>query len=191
MDMTRGETEPLSVNHCEWLGFKHEKGAWTLEGLKGQIRLIGSEWWHCEGFKQIKKLNTCKDLNDMALPTLNKNLQGRNQRALKDILLACTILILFTASCSVGDEEIPKNASGYWGCWVHQNPDVFDILLQPGRFSFGTDCKAISSFDIGYFRNDTLILDNGNFEYWCLLQSDTLVYSEGARGPTYKLVRGD
>lgn len=89
-------------------------------------------------------------------------------------------------SCSDETEILVNDQALYWGCWreVNNTDGVYDIILEentPGthKFSFGNNCKEdiVSTLETGTFRNDTLIIDNGNFEYWCYIKSDTLYYS--------------
>lgn len=113
------------------------------------------------------------------------------------------ILILFivTTSCKKDDDQSTNTAKDksitstttlqkqakYWGCWheINKTPGVYDIILTEGNinkhgFEFGNNCIAeqkITKQNIGVFRNDTLILDNGVYEYWCFISGDTLLYS--------------
>ena len=83
-------------------------------------------------------------------------------------------------------EEADSLNADYWGCWTEHtgDPYVYDISLteiEQGshRLDLGKDCDAlpVASIEAGYFRNDTLIIDNGHNVYWCFVQSDTLYYS--------------
>ncbi len=106
-------------------------------------------------------------------------------------MIACLILVC----CKKHEEEEPVTPSPeitklqdrYWGCWKEykNDPTYHDIRLtksDAGRhgFQLGQNCVGLSAAprqNNGFFRNDTLILDNGNFEYWCFLKSDTLYYN--------------
>lgn len=89
----------------------------------------------------------------------------------------------------------------YFGCWkgVKGQTKSYDIILtknekEPHTFQFGSKCKPkkITTLDVGKFRNDTLIIDNGKFEYWCHLKNDTLTYSSySKRSKTFKFVKAD
>lgn len=110
---------------------------------------------------------------------------------------------MFVGSCKKEDPTEPSNNSttnttttqppptnnpydDYWGCWREStgNPGYYDIILVedtigPHELYFGTLCVADSMLflDVGVFRNDTLILDNGTYEFWCFIENDTLLYS--------------
>ena len=68
----------------------------------------------------------------------------------------------------------------YWGCWRESTGKVgvYDIILTedtvgPHMFGFGTLCvpePSIPAQALGVFRNDTLILDNGTYEFWCFIR---------------------
>lgn len=109
-----------------------------------------------------------------------------------------SLFILFSFGCKKEDTPEPSNNSTttqpppptqsitYWGCWREAtgNTGAYDIILienqaEPHTLQFGTLCVGdpILVQDIGIFRNDTLILDNGMFEYWCFIENDTLLYS--------------
>lgn len=109
--------------------------------------------------------------------------------------------VLVLCQCGKDDPEpepepiiiMTNDYSNYWGCWGTSEYDTiidsilisaYDIILtentpEPHRFEFAVDCVPISigPMDIGVFRNDTLILDNGIFEYWCFIVDDTMYYS--------------
>jgi hypothetical protein len=92
------------------------------------------------------------------------------------------ILIFIMLSC---DESEPTK-SDYWGCWreINNTEGYYDIILtegDPHRFELAIDCIPVTGLrmDVGLFRNDTLILDNGIAEYWCYLHRDTLHFSSG------------
>jgi len=104
------------------------------------------------------------------------------------------LLFLLSTGCqSHIDDELDypsritrQKKAKYWGCWREAtgNRDLYDLILQEGsgywhNITIGDDCgeTAIVSLDIGFFRNDTLILDDGKYEYWAFLQGDTLLYS--------------
>lgn len=67
MKTSIGENEPLTVKHCEWLGFKNENGALVRKGIKGEIQYQGGKFRYCENNVAIKTLVTCKDLNDIVI----------------------------------------------------------------------------------------------------------------------------
>lgn len=107
---------------------------------------------------------------------------------------AIFVLSILTSliSCNKEDKDSNPNKDivsedDYWGCWEEAsgNTGVYDIILtenssEPHKFQFGTNCIPVTSIpaqDIGVFRNDTLILDNGVYEYWCIIVDDTLHYS--------------
>ena len=60
-------------------------------------------------------------------------------------------------------------------------------------FGFGTLCvpePSIPAQALGVFRNDTLILDNGTYEFWCFIENDTLLYSAyGVGAPPERFVK--
>jgi hypothetical protein len=102
------------------------------------------------------------------------------------------ILALLTA-CSQDDEMQPMNdiitndaQSDFWGCWgeASGNHGYYDIVLEynpEGRhtITLGDDCKdgrIVASADVGYFRGDTLILDDGINQIMCYIAYDTLYY---------------
>lgn len=117
--------------------------------------------------------------------------------------------MIFFGACKKEDPPPPNNNStsnnitvppppppyaNYWGCWrqADGNTAVYDILLTedtagPHIFELATSCvpePAIPPQAVGVFRNDTLILDNGMFEYWCFIENDTLIYSAYVPNPT-------
>lgn len=119
------------------------------------------------------------------------------------IFLSIFLFLIF--SCGKEDEVSPSEVSrvqesedqkdslnpvnikdNYWGCWKEATgkQGVYDITLTEAdtgmhniTFSFDCSKNPLLSMDIGYFRNDTLILDNGLYEFWCYIQRDTLYYS--------------
>ena len=115
-------------------------------------------------------------------------------------VITLLLVVIFISACKKEDTPPPENNSttnntttspppyaDYWGCWREATgkPGVYDIILtenqaKPHTFQFATLCVGepnIPPQDIGVFRNDTLILDNGTFEYWCFIENDTLLYS--------------
>ncbi len=117
------------------------------------------------------------------------------------IKLSLITIILFSITCKKEDPPEPNNSiinntttpppppppyADYWGCWREATGKIGykDIILienqsEPHTIQVGISCvkdPAILSLDIGVFRNDTLILDNGTFEYWCFIVTDTLIY---------------
>ncbi len=103
-------------------------------------------------------------------------------------LLKVLVIALIIISCdeSEGDSvnEINETAN-YWGCWKEANGNigVYDIILtenqtEPHTFTIGEDCESLNlgEYD-AVFRNDTLIIDDGLYEYWCFIVQDTLYYS--------------
>ena len=87
----------------------------------------------------------------------------------------------------------PSTSYEYWGCWTEATgkAGVYDLGLTENpsglhTLTFGTVCgvDTAASMNIGFFRNDTLILDNGDFEFWGYIANDTLVYSAYAQGAT-------
>jgi len=109
--------------------------------------------------------------------------------------LLVVFIILSFAGCKKDDpkKDPPVNTNvapvyaQYWGCWTeaYGTVGVYDIILtenptEPHDFQFGTSCVpevSIPALSAGVFRNDTLILDNGTFEYWCFVENDTLLYA--------------
>ena len=123
---------------------------------------------------------------------------------MKTIIQLSLIAIVIFSSCKKEDTPEPDNNSNtqtvtppppyanYWGCWREATGKIGynDIILienlsGPHTFQVGDSCIHISiipALDIGVFRNDTLILDNGTFEYWCFIVTDTLIYGVYAPG---------
>jgi len=109
--------------------------------------------------------------------------------------------VIFIYSCKKEDTPEPSSGSttntttsqppptppvvDYWGCWREATgkTGVYDIVLTedtagPHIIELATSCApVVPSQDIGIFRNDTLILDNGTIEYWCFIVGDTMLYS--------------
>ncbi len=126
---------------------------------------------------------------------------------MKNILILSLAVILCTVACKKEDPEpvtttttttttptpTPQSVT-YWGCWREANstPGVYDIILienttEPHTFQLGNSCiqePAIPSQDMGVFRNDTLILNNGVYEFWCFIVNDTMLYSAYAPNAT-------
>lgn len=85
------------------------------------------------------------------------------------------------------NEPGPLPYAGYWGCWTEATgkPGVYDMILIEDTISLHsvelvTSCTSGTvgpAQNIGFFRNDTLILDNGIYEFWCFIENDTLLYS--------------
>jgi hypothetical protein len=99
---------------------------------------------------------------------------------MKNLIKLLLVLILF--SC----EENEIHNSNYFRCWreYRNMPGYYDLIItemtkEPHRIEFGLDCKPIEGLlmDIGIFRNDTLIMDNGLNVYWAYYRADTLYYS--------------
>lgn len=126
------------------------------------------------------------------------------------IKLSLIAIVIFFGACKKEDPPPPNNNStsnnitvppppppppyaNYWGCWREATgkPGVYDIILTedtitPHIFEFATACvpePAIPPQAVGVFRNDTLILDNGIFEYWCFIIGDTMLYSAYVPSP--------
>ena len=66
---------------------------------------------------------------------------------------------------------------------------VYDLIIsennqQEIEFDFGRKCKPLNMIINShcFFRNDTLIIDNGFFEYWCFIENDILFYSAYSKG---------
>lgn len=104
------------------------------------------------------------------------------------------LLVVWAVLASCSTEKV--NPSGYWGCWEESTgkTGVFDVILTPGsphNITLGEGCGDIvaASLDIGFFRNDTLIFDNGQGEFWALLQGDTLLYSAENSRNIEKLIK--
>lgn len=113
-------------------------------------------------------------------------------------LLLITIVLF---SCKKEEPPTPSNSTttinttntppppyaDYWGCWREATGKIgaYDIILTedtvtPHIFEFATLCipePIIPAQPLGIFRNDTLILDNGIYEYWCFIVGDTMLYS--------------
>ena len=79
VDTTIGEKEPLTLQHCQWLGFKNENGALVRKGMKGEVQFYDGKFHYCENNIAIKTLNTCKDLNDIVIPICNAEIAERNR----------------------------------------------------------------------------------------------------------------
>ena len=79
MDTSIGEDEPLTLQHCQWLGLKNENGALVRKGMKGEVRYYDSKFHYCENNTVIKTLHTCKDLNDIVIPIANAEIAERNK----------------------------------------------------------------------------------------------------------------
>lgn len=103
------------------------------------------------------------------------------------LLSILIIQLLILPSCTEEvDCTLIEEQAVYWGCWTEATGKlgVYDITLSGDYSDFhnitiGNDCgsQLVASLDIGFFRNDTLILDNGQYEFWCYLKGDTLLYS--------------
>lgn len=111
----------------------------------------------------------------------------------RNYLLLISMMTATLSVLSCGKENIePSNVSDYWGCWQEATgkTNVYDILLRGNgkelhNFTLGFDCgnvNVVASLDVGFFRNDTLVLDNGTYEFKCYLQSDTLFYLTEIKG---------
>lgn len=106
-----------------------------------------------------------------------------------DKIKSLTIVTMILLSCNKSDitPENKVNHNDYWGCWTEATgkTEYYDLILtenesEPHRLEMGNDCAPLLSIgylDIGVFRNDTLILDNGIAEYWCYIKMDTMYYS--------------
>lgn len=79
MDTSIGENEPLTIQHCNWLGLKNENGALVRKGMKGKVQFYNGKFHYCEDNKVIKTLHTCKDLNDIVIPICNAEIAERNR----------------------------------------------------------------------------------------------------------------
>ena len=118
-------------------------------------------------------------------------------------VITLLLVVIFIGACKKEDPPQPSNNTtntqtvtppppppppvvDYWGCWREATGKLGykDLILienqsEPHTVQVGISCikdPAIPSQDIGVFRNDTLILDNGTFEYWCFIVGDTLIY---------------
>ena len=80
MDTTKTEKDPLTIEHISWLGLTNKQGAFVREGLNGEVQYIDKRFYYCEKNEIVKELNTEKDLNDLIIPILNKELQKRNEK---------------------------------------------------------------------------------------------------------------
>ena len=103
------------------------------------------------------------------------------------------LLILTAFSCQedpCGVEETPTDPhEKYWGCWTTGKAGYYDVNLKGNgselhTFAIVESCglAVVASTDIGFFRNDTLILDNGIAEFWCYIEIDTLSFSVNIAG---------
>ncbi len=79
MDTSIGENEPLTLQHCQWLGLKNENGALVRKGMKGEVQYFAGKFHYCEGNKTTKTLHTRKDLNDIVIPIANAEIAERNR----------------------------------------------------------------------------------------------------------------
>ena len=111
-------------------------------------------------------------------------------------LIAFSLIAFVLFSCEELEFRLNKNA--YWGCWVEATgkPGVYDLKLAGEGLHFysatlGHDCgdKIVVFLEAGVFRNDTLFLDNGQHEFRCYLQGDTLLYSSNANAAIEKLIK--
>lgn len=73
---------------------------------------------------------------------------------------------------------------------------VYDLELIGQGFeissaALGYDCSSqiVVFLDSGFFRNDTLILDNGQNKFWCYLQNDTLSFSAASGSVIEKMTK--
>lgn len=96
--------------------------------------------------------------------------------------------MLFSA-CQEEPIEPEDLHADYWGCWTTGITTSHDVTLEDNgprlhTFAIVEACglDVVASMDLGFFRNDTLILDNGTFEFWCYLEDDTLSLSAYAAG---------
>lgn len=113
---------------------------------------------------------------------------------MKKLIVILIIQLLILSSCTEEVDTLSiEDQATYWGCWTEATGKngVYDVKLSGNSFEFhnitiGNDCgsQLVASFDIGFFRNDTLILDNGQYEFWCYLKGDTLLYSANLQAIT-------
>jgi len=82
MDTSIGENEPLTIQHCYWLGLKNENGALIRKGMKGEVQFYDGMFHYCEDNKAVKTLHICKDLNDIVIPIANAEIAERNRKRL-------------------------------------------------------------------------------------------------------------
>lgn len=79
MDTRIGENEPLTIQHCNWLGLKNENGSLVRKGMKGEVQFYDGKFHYCENNVAIKTLHTCKDINDIVIPICNAEIAERNR----------------------------------------------------------------------------------------------------------------
>ena len=105
---------------------------------------------------------------------------------MKKLLVFCLVAVAFFSCQEEPDIQLLEDQDSYWGCWTEATgkSGVYDVKISGNSSDFhnitiGDQCgsQLVASFDIGFFRNDTLILDNGQYEFWCYLKGDTLLYS--------------
>lgn len=124
---------------------------------------------------------------------------------MKNLIYLPIIIILISTACKKEDPPTPtsnntvttppptqQTQSDYWGCWRegtgkigHHDMILIEQTTKPHTIQVADQCVHISTIpalDIGVFRNDTLILDNGIFEFWCYIVGDTLIYGVYAPG---------
>ncbi len=84
MDTTIGENEPLTMQHCAWLGLKNKDGALARKGMTGIVQYSGGCFYYCENDVVVKTLVTKKDLNDIVIPIANAEIAERNRSLIQD-----------------------------------------------------------------------------------------------------------
>ncbi|MBA4304636.1 MAG: hypothetical protein C0424_10465 [Sphingobacteriaceae bacterium] len=82
MDTSINENQSLTLEYCQYWGFKNENGALVRTGMAGEVQFYNGNFHYCEGGKAVKTLLTCKDLNDIVVPIANREIAERN-RALR------------------------------------------------------------------------------------------------------------
>ena len=112
---------------------------------------------------------------------------------MKKLLVFCLVAVALFSCQKENDIQLLEDQASYWGCWTEATGKngVYDVKLSGNSSEFhnitiGDNCglQLVASFDIGFFRNDTLILDNGQHEFWCYLKGDTLLYSANLKAIT-------
>ena len=101
-----------------------------------------------------------------------------------DLFKLSILFILIFTSCTKEENKIESapevitNHDEYFGQWTEANNTVgyYDILITDG-IPPTFELVGVETIMNAEFRNDTLIIDSGMFEYWCKVRNDTLYYS--------------